>query len=125
MRACLQFHVVLTVFLLLELVIGVLIFVFYYVPSVRHQVGFLSPDEALRQAVVRYRDDDDLRDMIDVIQREVGLYRRVGIYHLGSSCQHRHVLLFISKKHFPPPPAIIAIYVRVYLQYKFLCFLAV
>ena len=36
-----------------------------------HQVGFLSPDEALRQAVVRYRDDDDLRDMIDVIQTEV------------------------------------------------------
>ena len=50
---------------------GIFIFVFYYVPSVRHQVGFLSPDEALRQAVVRYRDDDDLRDMIDVIQREV------------------------------------------------------
>lgn len=66
-----QFHIMLTVILLLELVVGVLVFVFYYIPSARHELGFLGPEEALKQAIVRYRDDDDLRDMIDTIQRKV------------------------------------------------------
>ena len=43
----------LTVLLLLELIVGVLIFVFYYIPTARAEMGFLGPEEALKEAVVR------------------------------------------------------------------------
>lgn len=64
------FHIILTVILLLELVLAVVIFIFYYIPSARPHMGMPGPEETLQQAVVRYRDDDDLRDMIDTFQRE-------------------------------------------------------
>ena len=66
-----QFYILLTLILLLELVCGILIFIFYYIPSVRKSLGFLEPEDVLKQAIVRYRDDHDLRDMIDEIQRSV------------------------------------------------------
>lgn len=64
------FHILLTILLLLELVLGILIFVFYYVPGARRWLGWFGPEETLKEAIIRYRDDDDLRDMIDTIQRE-------------------------------------------------------
>ena len=67
--------------LLTELVCGVLLFMFYYVPDVRQQMGgSLSPDETLKEAIVRYRDDDDLRDTIDSIQREVSRVLFVSVW---------------------------------------------
>ena len=57
---------------MLELILGVLIFTFYFVPAAQEEMGFLrGPEKALKQAVVRYRDDDDLRDLIDTVQKEV------------------------------------------------------
>ena len=45
---------ILTVLLLLELIVGVLIFVFYYIPTARAEMGFLGPEETLKEAVVRW-----------------------------------------------------------------------
>ena len=63
----------LSIILLLELVLGVLILVFYYIPSARQSLFLIGPEVVLKQAIVRYRDDDDLRDTIDTIQQEVGV----------------------------------------------------
>ncbi|CAH1783679.1 unnamed protein product [Owenia fusiformis] len=65
-----SFHGFLSLILLLEMAIGVLVFLFYFMPEIREKLGFLDPGETLQHAVIRYREDDDLRDMIDIMQRE-------------------------------------------------------
>ena len=74
--------------------LGVLIFVFYYVPSVRPHLGFWDPEGALRTAIVRYRDDDDLRDLIDIMQREVAYF--LFLAHLPSRYTKRNKELTFS-----------------------------
>ena len=66
-----QFHILLTAILVLEMVAGAWVFVFYFIPEARHLAGRLGPKEVMKKAIVRYRDDADLRDMIDAIQKEV------------------------------------------------------
>ena len=68
---CLQFNIFLTIVLLIEFAACAFVFVFYFVPSVRPHVGLLDTKSHLQEAIVRYRDDDDLRDFIDFMQQQV------------------------------------------------------
>ncbi|KAK2143776.1 hypothetical protein LSH36_814g03037, partial [Paralvinella palmiformis] len=65
------FHILLTIILVLELLAAVWVFVFYYAPQARKFLGHFKLEASLKQAIVRYRDDDDLRDLIDTMQKEV------------------------------------------------------
>ena len=56
----------------MEVIFIGLIFVLFYLPDVRSKLTFIKPRSSLEVAIVRYRDDDDLRDFIDSIQRQVG-----------------------------------------------------
>ncbi|XP_071090070.1 tetraspanin-5-like [Haliotis cracherodii] len=55
-------------FLFLELALIIFVFVFYYVPDARTTLK-LYPEDVLREAIVKYRDDDDMKNLIDVMQQ--------------------------------------------------------
>lgn len=67
-RLELQFYYSLAIFLLLEVGLTVCFFLAYYLPDVRNVI---FPDNLFRQAIVSYRDDNDMRDLIDNIQSSV------------------------------------------------------
>ena len=48
----------------------VLIFIVVYVPDATKQLQ-IYPEDALKDAIIRYRDDADTQDFIDGIQQEV------------------------------------------------------
>lgn len=64
------YNYVLSFIFLGELVLVILIFVFYYVPESRHQLG-IFPQDSLRNAINKYGvvDDDDMVSLIDNIQK--------------------------------------------------------
>ncbi|ELT93959.1 hypothetical protein CAPTEDRAFT_25733, partial [Capitella teleta] len=72
------FHILLTIVFIVEILIAISLFVFYLDPSARHFAGRLSPEELMRMAIERYRDDADLRDVIDSIQKE---FQCCGVSH--------------------------------------------
>ncbi|XP_064603814.1 tetraspanin-5-like [Liolophura sinensis] len=61
------YHYTLSTILLGEIVLAVLLFVFYYVPDARTKLQ-LFPEKTFNDAIVKYRDDDDMKDLIDTIQ---------------------------------------------------------
>ncbi|XP_025096703.1 tetraspanin-33-like [Pomacea canaliculata] len=63
------FYYSLAIFLLLEVGLTVCFFLAYYLPDVRNVI---FPDNLFRQAIVSYRDDNDMRDLIDNIQSSLG-----------------------------------------------------
>ncbi|KAL4232344.1 Tetraspanin-33 [Mactra antiquata] len=54
-------------FFLIEFVFVILIFVIVYVPDARTQLN-IYPEDSLTQAIVKYRDDEDMQNLIDGIQ---------------------------------------------------------
>jgi hypothetical protein len=66
-----QYKWVLVVLLILEVLFGILVFIFFYVPSVREKMHWLNPSELMRNGIERYRDDPDLMNAIDNMQKEV------------------------------------------------------
>ncbi|XP_005092359.1 tetraspanin-33 [Aplysia californica] len=65
---CLQvFSISMAICLLLEVLLIVLVFVFYFVDDAFADIG-LYPEDALEDAVVKYRDDPDMQGLIDNIQ---------------------------------------------------------
>ncbi|XP_074641919.1 tetraspanin-33-like [Tubulanus polymorphus] len=64
------YHIIITILLLLEVLFGVLVFLFFYVESIRKKMTWLDPEEFLQKAIIRYRDDDDLRDSINNMQQQ-------------------------------------------------------
>ena len=63
-----QFYYTLSLFLLLEVVLAVCFFLTYYVQDVK---DFLFPQDAFNKAIVHYRDDRDMQDLIDSLQSAV------------------------------------------------------
>ncbi|XP_041370754.1 tetraspanin-33-like [Gigantopelta aegis] len=55
------------IFLLGEVVLAILVFIFYYVPDVRQKLH-LFPEETFRDAILKYRDDPDMQNLIDNFQ---------------------------------------------------------
>ncbi|KAK7109100.1 tetraspanin-17-like [Littorina saxatilis] len=63
------FYYTLTLFLLLEVAAAVCFFLFYYVKDVRN---VLFPKDTFSKAIVHYRDDKDMQNLIDSIQKSLG-----------------------------------------------------
>lgn len=63
----------LTLMLVIELSIGVLIWLFFSAPVSTEKL-METPKKLLTQALFRYKDDKDLRIWIDLIQYEVSQY---------------------------------------------------
>lgn len=71
---CFQYNYILGFIFLGEMALIILIFVFYYVPESRDKLG-IFPEKSLSEAIVKYgvEDDDDMVNLIDNIQKTVGL----------------------------------------------------
>lgn len=52
----------------------ILIFVVVYVPEAREQLN-IYPEDSLKEAVVKYRDDEDMQNLIDAIQELVSVQK--------------------------------------------------
>lgn len=63
------FYYILSLFLLLEVAAAICFFVMYYVPSAR---SLLFPQNSFNAAIVKYREDKDMQNLIDSIQRTLG-----------------------------------------------------
>ncbi|CAL1546992.1 unnamed protein product, partial [Lymnaea stagnalis] len=63
------FHISLTTVLVLEGLLGTLVFLFYTMPEFRQAVK-VGPEEILKKAVKQYFDDDGMKNWIDTVQRE-------------------------------------------------------
>lgn len=63
------FYYVLSLLLLLELGAAVCFFLIYYVKDVRNA---LFPKDTFSDAIVNYRDDRDMQDLIDSLQKSLG-----------------------------------------------------
>ena len=76
-----QFHVSLTLVVVLESLLGTLVFLFYTMPEFRSAVK-VGPEEVLKSAVKGYFDDEVMRNWIDTVQKEVITLRT---FHTNSS----------------------------------------
>ena len=72
-----QYNWILTIFLIGEVVLVVFIFVFYFVPNAKEDLG-LFPSKAFKDAIKKYGivEDDDMKNLIDNMQSSVSL-----LYH--------------------------------------------
>ncbi|BFY97886.1 hypothetical protein BsWGS_00926 [Bradybaena similaris] len=61
------YHIVLSIFLILEVVVVIFVFIFYFVDGAFANIG-LYPEDAFKDAVKKYRDDPDTQGFIDNIQ---------------------------------------------------------
>ena len=71
-----QYRWSLSILFFIEMAGIVLIFVVVYVPDATKQLQ-IYPEDALKDAIIRYRDDADTQDFIDGVQQEVILASRV------------------------------------------------
>ena len=65
-----QYRWSLSILFFIEMAGIVLIFVVVYVPDATKQLQ-IYPEDALKDAIIRYRDDADTQDFIDGVQQEV------------------------------------------------------
>ncbi|XP_052225422.1 tetraspanin-33-like isoform X2 [Dreissena polymorpha] len=71
--ACLRIYSwIVTIFFLGEIVLIILIFVFYFVPDAKQKLG-LFPEKAFKDAIKKYGvvDDDDMKNLIDNMQKSL------------------------------------------------------
>lgn len=68
----LQYYALLWLVFLAEIVVVVMIFVFYYAPDVRKKLN-LYPEDALKDAMKKYGlvNDEDMQNLIDNMQKTV------------------------------------------------------
>ncbi|ESO87361.1 hypothetical protein LOTGIDRAFT_175964 [Lottia gigantea] len=63
-------HYSLTVVLFIELILSVIVVVFYQTPKLRHYLHS-APEEVFKNAVKLYHDDEHLEEWLDLIQMEI------------------------------------------------------
>ncbi|KAL3863857.1 hypothetical protein ACJMK2_005584 [Sinanodonta woodiana] len=73
------FFYLLSVIFVGELTLGVVIFVLFTVPEARVNLS-MTPEKVLRSGIIRYMDDDDMKEWMDLIQAE---FRCCGIGHMS------------------------------------------
>ncbi|XP_060075786.1 tetraspanin-33-like [Ylistrum balloti] len=61
------YHTLVSLLLLVEVALVVFVFVFYFSPETLDKLNIV-PEDTLRDAIVKYRDDPDMQDLIDGIQ---------------------------------------------------------
>lgn len=85
---------------------AVLIFSLYYIPEISDLLH-LSPEKVIRQAIVRYKEDEELRNWIDLMQREVWIFTRIDVIgilkHIDVLTFVRLSIIFHKKKREIPP----------------------
>ena len=71
----LQYTWMLTIFFLLEIVMVIFIFVFYFVPDAKQKLG-LFPEKTFEEAIKKYGivEDEDMKNLIDSLQEGVRRY---------------------------------------------------
>ncbi|XP_033757662.1 tetraspanin-33-like [Pecten maximus] len=69
---CLRvYYWLVNIFVLLELLIIIAIFIFTFTPDIFKNLG-IYPEDVLKDAIVKYRDDPDMQDFIDNTQKDLG-----------------------------------------------------
>lgn len=61
------YRYIMMILFILEMVLIILIFVVVYVPDARTSLN-IYPEDSLKQAIIKYRDDEDMQNLIDSIQ---------------------------------------------------------
>ncbi|WAR20938.1 TSN33-like protein [Mya arenaria] len=80
---CLKgYHWTMTILFFVQIVIVILIFVVVFVPEARNQLG-IYPEDSLRVAIEKYRDDPDMQNLIDNFQLTDPLTRTAAIHTDG------------------------------------------
>ena len=67
-----QYNWIMTLLFLGELVLIILVFVFYFVPDAKQKLG-LFPEKTFKEAIIKYGtvDDQDMKNFIDNLQEDV------------------------------------------------------
>ena len=65
-----QYYWFLSLLLLVQIVLIILVFIFYFAEDIASDWN-LVPEDLLKDAIVKYRDDPDMRNVIDDLQEFV------------------------------------------------------
>ncbi|KAI0212177.1 Tetraspanin-33 [Lamellibrachia satsuma] len=65
------YYTCLIAFVLAQLIGMLSVLILYAVPAIRKEISYFNPSKALKMCIIRYQEDDDLRNMIDAIQRKL------------------------------------------------------
>ncbi|ESO87360.1 hypothetical protein LOTGIDRAFT_175963 [Lottia gigantea] len=72
-------HYSLTVVLFIELILSVIVVVFYQTPKLRHYLHS-APEEVFKNAIKLYHDDEHLEEWLDLIQMEGDFINRMCVF---------------------------------------------
>ena len=67
----LQYYKGLSAILASQFVMLVTVLILFSVPELRNKLAYFNPSQPLQMGVIKYTEDDDLRNMIDNVQRKV------------------------------------------------------
>lgn len=80
---------------MVELLCGVLVFIFYSNPDFREWLR-LTPDKLLKDAILKYMDDSGVQVWMDMIQKQVPKYSLLRL-----AMRHDEIRVWISDKCLP------------------------
>ncbi|XP_069139386.1 tetraspanin-33-like [Argopecten irradians] len=91
--SCLRaYYWLVNIFVLIELLIIIAIFIFTFTPDIFKNLG-IYPEDLLKDAIVKYRDDPDMQDFIDNTQKDATRVNKGGpdVVHMGTRCLQIYV----------------------------------